>query len=520
MIYDFDIPVQEIFERNFNEKGLPEWREWLDLSSKEEYLDKVSKLSGIDTTEPLKRVVTDPKNLSVSRDYSCHEADTCFLLHTSGTSGGGIEDLKWYHLSKETILRLWAPGMKAIFESSGLTQKGSSIIFVPNRLSGDGHNDHSGFNSVRLYSSEFSQRLTLSVIKPKSYLMEFYQNSRSIPTLTRILDLDDIQVLSAPASTILNWADPHRLKKGLERSYQEMKKEGGEFSLASLIERSGSAGAVKEVQKRLYDVLKEATLIFSTSSLSGEDWFLIDRFFGWDQESRRFTNLYVGSEIGPFAASIDPLDKMNMCVFPLTYPLLEIAGERKPIVEVEGDLGRLFVSYLNNGKPIYNIETGDVIEVLEHKGMPRISSSILRAPFKLKTHVAMKDNSVVYTGDFFEFTEFTITNARILKNCVLEKGAQSKDELPMVLLSKEDHYELLHPDIDRSRAASTPCEGVRGFEKAVASGLLKMKKGERPVKPLKQRKEVLKLNRKGAIPKGALKKWPFYYLKGSSSPSR
>jgi hypothetical protein len=519
MIYDFDESLQKVFNDKLGSLKTTDWRKWLNISSKSEFEDISYELSGIIIKDITNRPITQPRSFSVPDSFHCLKEEICFLCHTSGTSGGGFSSLKWYHFTKDMIRRLWAPGMKAIFESSGLNNNGEAVIFVPNRLKGDGFNQVNGHGLVRLYSSEFSQRVMLSLIKPVNYLFDEYRKSRSLSVLSNILSFEKISVLSAPASTILLWANPLKLKKGLLTSYDIIKKSKPEGNLVyDLIVKKGLNKAVKEVQRGLFEVLKDSTLIFSTSSLLEKDWDLIRAFFKWKKNGERYTNLFVGSETGPFAASLYREDKARLCVFPLTVAFVDVNGTNVPIWKAENNIGRLYVSRIHNSLPVPNIDTGDVVEVLSQDGMPRISPTILRAPFKLRDRYIKDLKGDLYAGDFFNFKDFTITKPRFLIECIKEKGSKSAAENPLVLVSKDNSYELIYPFSEGiSPLKLQHCAGAVNIDKAFLTGNLTLKSERVEVKTRKPRKTLLSMKRNGEIPKGAFKKWPFYFIDANKS---
>ena len=100
-------------------------------------------------------------------------------------------------MSKDIVSRYWAPGMQAIFESSGLNSEKSAVIFVPSRTNLDGINYLNDKQYLSLYSSEFSQRTMLSIIKPHSYLLHEYKMSKDLDVISKILSLEEIAVISA-----------------------------------------------------------------------------------------------------------------------------------------------------------------------------------------------------------------------------------------------------------------------------------------------------------------------------------
>ncbi|MEX2753370.1 MAG: hypothetical protein Q6366_016100, partial [Candidatus Freyarchaeota archaeon] len=136
MRLDFDPKLQSVFNETYSRIYPTDWRSWLDISSRIEYESLALELSGLANVdgilERIKKEVTDPKQLSVEPralldSYSGSEPVVC--CHTSGTSGGTISDLKFYHISEELAKRLWAPGMRAIFEASGQSPDSSAVIF-------------------------------------------------------------------------------------------------------------------------------------------------------------------------------------------------------------------------------------------------------------------------------------------------------------------------------------------------------------------------------------------------------
>ena len=73
------------------------------------------------------------------------------MCHTSGTSDSNINGLKWFHMTKSIIQQLWAPGMQAIFESSGLKSNSSAVIFIPSRMNFDGIQSYKDKKYISLY---------------------------------------------------------------------------------------------------------------------------------------------------------------------------------------------------------------------------------------------------------------------------------------------------------------------------------------------------------------------------------
>lgn len=97
------------------------------------------------------------------------------------------------------LVKNWMPGMYAIFNSAGLERGGGVVIFVAERKEGDGVDDK---GNVVLLSSEFSQRLAVAMFDA-DYVISTYPNSRRLDVLSAILEMERVDVVSAPASTIV-----------------------------------------------------------------------------------------------------------------------------------------------------------------------------------------------------------------------------------------------------------------------------------------------------------------------------
>jgi len=185
--FDFDFEVQEIFTKKFSNIKSLNWKSWLEIGSKEEYEELALKLSGLfsieNVLERIKEEKTDSRSFSIDINSflaTWQDKDPPIFCHTSGTTDNKLSNLKWFHMSRDIIERQWAPGMQAIFESSGLDTKSSAIIFIPSRLEFDGIRRSEDTTHISLYSSEFSQRIMLSVIKPYSYTFYEYRNSKNL----------------------------------------------------------------------------------------------------------------------------------------------------------------------------------------------------------------------------------------------------------------------------------------------------------------------------------------------------
>ncbi len=537
--YDFDINLQKVFYSYFKDIKSSNWKKWLDISSVEEYEDAIFKNSGLsnDIITDTYSKKTDPKEFSLNPKTFLKEnlekddinnlfsKDTAIVTHTSGTSGGDITKLKWFLISDDFLKRVWVPGMQAIFESSGLSKNRSAVIFVPSRIKVDGLSKVDDLNLIRLYTSEFSQRVVLSHIRPSSYLIDEYKNALNLLTISKILTLDDISVISAPAATIIKWADIDKLRTGLEKSinsidWETIKEENREaFELKKLYDRIGLKNFAEEIQNRLSEALKDSTLIFSITSLSKDEWAKIRKFMGWKVGEEKFTNLYVGSEIGPFAGGINKEDNYRMYAFPLTYPVIERKGKKEFISKTKDKYGVLLVSRPGSN-PLINIDTGDVITILNQEGIPKISGEILRSGFKLKLEMKLEgfpENTEFFAGDYFDIGGIEVFNPRKMVSCMGQKFGLETDN--PVLLVSSDSYKMVLPLennknvlIDKIKEEMPNCSIGEDIEKALKNEKISLEMGNTNVKTAIDHTELLEKVKMGDLPKGVLKKWPFYIL--------
>ncbi|MFX0143822.1 MAG: hypothetical protein ACFE9C_07075 [Candidatus Hodarchaeota archaeon] len=538
--FDFNRVVQDYFDSSFSDIKPTEWRRWLELSSSEEYLELSLKLSGLSSIDGILQRAriekTNSREISlnlVSFLNNYNNSRVPILCHTSGTTNSDISALKWFHMSKDVVKRYWAPGMQAIFESSGLSRRSSAIIFVPSRIKIDGLQSNEGQKYISLYSSEFSQRVMLSIIKPQSYTFYEYKNAKNLDVISKILSIDNISVISAPALTILGWADLIKLQLGIRKSLENLPKEKSSLleELLVIIDKLGIENASEIIQTRLSEKLSKATVIFSISSLSEQNWSLIRKFMRWEKGKERFTNLYVASEIGPFAASISKEDfsisRLNrMYVFPLTLPVLEYKNKINLLSEISDQIGQLFVSKLGDSSPLINIDIGDIINVKKSEGLPQIDGNIIRSSFKLKYNIKISDkvkkpyNYNVLAGDFFSLSDFNINQPRNLLNCLKSSCKLETDALLLMQKSNKTWELILPSDLDSNcfnkdhilkiiSKCPTQQELSQAFENnSVNINLI----DDQPVDFLATREEVLRMVREGQIPKGILKKWPLYVI--------
>jgi hypothetical protein len=544
--YDNDQPLQRVFNTLYSDTNLVDWRHWLTLSCKEEYETLSIKRSGLSSVDNLFDKLINEKT-DATQYYTRMETliesttqEPIVACHTSGTSGDDISTLKWLHMTKELVQQLWAPGMQAIFETSGLDRKSKAAIFVPSRIHYDGLSQIEGKKVIRLYSSEFSQRLVLALIHPTGYLLDEYQNATDLKTITHLLSMEQLDVISAPATTLLKWADRRRLCRGIRQSYKHYSRAGSDSpeieEIVSTIQKLGFEAAARKLQQRLAGLLMKACAIFGISSLKPDEWNMIRKFMDWRREATRLTNLYVGSEIGPLAANLraEPTCQRfseEMSVFPLTVVAIKHRGIVEPISRCKHRRGRLLVSRRSTYHPIFNIDPGDIIQVTSQDGLPRIAGIILREAFPLKSKpklflkTSMAEEYTVYVGDYFDLGELEIINPRSILHCLAENRLVQLNQ-PMVLrpgkekntwiwtLKIRSNSHLTAQDIQRQLTCCIPEPSIQS---ALQKKWLKIEPIEHsPVQTSMPRIALLHEVRQGTRPKGALKKWPLYWIRPHS----
>ncbi|MHA2430284.1 MAG: hypothetical protein ACXACC_04525 [Promethearchaeota archaeon] len=538
--FDFDENVQKVLNDSFSDIELTNWKIWLEISSSEEFEELCLKNSGLSSVnEILKRVtseITDSRSFSINLENflsNYNQSYTPIVCHTSGTTNSKISALKWFFMAKSVVQRNWAPGMQAIFESSGLDSKSSAVIFVPSRIKLDGLQYYEGQPYISLYSSEFSQRVMLSIIKPKAYTFYEYKNSKSLDVISKILDLDDIRVISAPALTILGWADLEKLTLRIQKSLNDFPDYKNPIleKLILTIEKEGIQKASKIIQEKLSDKLCKATIIFSISSLSEQNWDLIRKFMKWEKGRERFTNLYVASEIGPFASSISKGDfeisrQNKLYVFPLTLAVIEHHNKKQIISRASNKTGKLLVSRMDGSEALINIDLGDIITIKENEGLPQIDGKIIRSSFKLKYDIKLSEKLTIpfdyniYAGDFFFLNEFTINQPRNLINCLKNDCNLEVDAL-ILLKSNKQSWDFVFPSNIHENCVKekklieliSSCAHQEELTQGIINKLIRIDFiDDQPVNFLATRSEILKKVREGQAPKGILKKWPLYVI--------
>ena len=538
IVHDRDERLQEFFNKTFSGISKTNWKDWLNISSIEEYENELLKNTGFspDIFEQIEGKKTDPRSFSIDANIILNprknESELLKLqnngyfisCHTSGTSGGDLDSLKWYNFSNELIKKIWAPGMQAIFESSGLNNKSSIVIFAPSRIMHDGMELIKNIKLIKLYSAEFSQRLAISLLKPKSYIFDEYKNALNLEIIDKILSMDDIGVVSAPAATILKWADISKLRAGIKKSLKYPN--SGEIestNLKSLIKNKGLEKASILIHKELSEILSKATHIMSTTSLTESKWRIIRDFLSWKENEEKVTSLYVGSEVGPFAATIDKSkeNKDKLCVFPLELPVIERKNKKELITKTTNKFGKLLISR-NELKPKLNIDTGDVITIEDQNGLPKISQLILRSGFEIKFEVkssGIPKNSKILTGDYFNLCDFEIYNPSLLKKCLEAKfNLIFNSENPLILMQGKPCLLLLpslngNPEkINEVKQEITACSGVENLEQAINTSNLLIECKNIVIKPKTDFQTIKHKVRKGELPKGILKKWSFFVI--------
>ena len=535
-IFDFDRKTQLFFEKIPLETNKFDWKKWYQFTSIEEYKDFLLQNSGLNSInnlwQKLKNIETNSTEFSIEPEelidnYSMNYP--LILCHSSGTTNSDLTALKWFHMSSDVINRYWAPGMNAIFESSGLNSSNASLIFVPSRLNSDGMKNSYEKRYCSLYSSEFSQRIMLTSIKPDSYLINEYKNSKHLAVISQILSMEDIAVISAPAITILGWANTEKLKTGIKKSLSTVQAfphtQTLEY-LLKMIEKEGLNAATDIIQRKLSEKLQNATIVFSISSLSKPNWDLIRKFMNWEEGNEKFTNLYVASEIGPIASSLGDFKvsrSNSMYIFPLFLPMLKYRNKIEFITNSSFKTGKLFISKTENGKPLLNVNIGDVISVESQENLPLINGKILRSSFKLKYSIKINEsiktpqNYSIHAGDYFECKNFDLIEPRSLIHCLNEKFRSDIDSIIFLISSDgEDSQKqfIIHVDPNQFKEEIFfECLSSNSLIKAIESKNVSIVlASNKLVQYFGDREEILEKVRKGTLPKGILKKWPIYVI--------
>ena len=534
--FDFDKETQLFFEKIQFESINFQWKNWLQFSSTEEYKDFLlnnSRLNFVnDLWKKLEERETNSIDFSVKPEECINNYSKNFpliLCHSSGTTNIDISALKWFHMSPDIIDRYWAPGMNAIFGSSGLDSKKSAIIFVPSRLKMDGVHNLNDKTYCCLYSSEFSQRIMLSTIKPASYLINEYKNSKHLAIISQMLSMEDIAVISVPAITILGWANREKFKAGIQKSLatiQNFPQTQALENLVKMVENEGLNAATNNIQKKLSEKLQKATIIFSISSLSKPNWDLIRKFMNWEEGKEKFTNLYVASEVGPIASSLGDfeLSRSNlMYIFPLFLPMLKYRNKIEFIAHTSFKTGKLFISKTEKEKPLLNINIGDVISVEKQDNLPLINGKILRNSFKLKYPIKLNEsiktpqNYSLFAGDFFECKNFDLIEPRNLIHCLNEKLKSNIDSIVFLISNNEENSQkqlIIPADNDKFKEQIFfECISSDSLVREIKSKNIGIAlDSNNLVQYLEDREIILEKVRKGTLPKGILKKWPLYVI--------
>ncbi|MFX0010852.1 MAG: hypothetical protein ACFE9R_11085 [Candidatus Hermodarchaeota archaeon] len=528
-LFDLDLETQKTINELYSDLSITKWNNWLDIDSKQEFLNYVLNNSGLyvvnDLYTRIKKEKTNSRSFSTDLESEIKQAnkdEPLIFCHTSGTTDSRTSALKWYKMSMSNVSRYWAPGMKAIFESSGLNKKNSVIIFVPSRLEIDGTNEVNRKRFISFYSSEFSQRIMLATIKPYSYSLFEYKNATNIDVISKILSLEDIAVISAPAVTILKWADINKFKEGIKNSVKSLKSLSNPQleGLLKIIKNNSITAATRKIQQIMSEKLRDATVVFSISSLSENDWALIRRFMKWKKGFERFTNLYVASEVGPIASSLGnfQISRSNqMYILPLSLPVLENKGKKSIISNSKNTIGKILVSKMEDNKPVLNIDIGDVINIKSQETLPLIDGKILRSSFTLKypinvsQTIELPQRYEIMVGDYFDLPSFEFQQPRDLIECINKVYPNFTDSLLLVL--DEDNTKiskLFLPNPPSDYEEISNC--IRALFKDTTQIDLEII-SDKPVDFIKDRSVMANKVRTGKIAKGVLKKWPLYVIK-------
>ncbi|MBP2143867.1 hypothetical protein J2127_001035 [Methanococcus voltae] len=507
------------------------------------------------------------------------------LIHTSGTSGGDLSKLKWFEITDNSMENLWVSGIRAIYDSSFLEwytrpyggssndpkndlrdtrnnrNKGAMVFLIPSGLQIDGVSKLDDTYLTRLYGFELTQRIAVALYPKSNYLIDYYSKAYSLSTILKILSLGKIAIIAVPYNVILNWNNPKKLKEGFEKELKDMVK------LTKLVDTNNSENSenseslkdsetlddkkikhndnntefyndyikyknkfeqnpektVKELQNRLKEQLKDAVLISGTTYMIKRQWDDLRSFMGWEKGQERLTNVYIGSEIGPFSATINKADNYRQYVMPLTIPILERKNSRELLTRSKYDYGNLLISKMD-GYPIYNIDTGDVITLLDKKRIPKISGEILRANFKVNLDMVVKNlpKGDIIAGDYFRLKDFEIVNSKEITSCISDKFNLDKNN-PIILVNSEKYRLIVPIKLEKDKATVQlelaqkvkeeleVCPIDDDLKKALKDFEIELNENI-ALEPKGGREELLKKVKSGKMPKGVLKKWNLYVI--------
>ncbi|MCS3901987.1 hypothetical protein [Methanococcus voltae] len=446
-----------------------------------------------------------------------------------------------------------------------INTKGAMVFLIPSGLHIDGVFNIGGNYLTRLYGFELTQRIAIALYPKSNYFIDYYSNAYNLSTILKILSLGDIAVIAVPYNVILNWNNPNKLKEGFKRELLNINE------LTNLIENKDSENlksntqdstknnnkinnnfnnkfndnntefyneflsykakfeqnpekTVKELQNLLKDKLKNAILISGTTYMIKRQWDELRSFMGWKKGQERLTNVYIGSEIGPFSATINKADNYRQYVMPLTIPLLERKNNRELLTRSKYEYGNLLISKMDEDYPIYNINTGDVITLLDKKRIPKISGEILRANFKVNLDMIVKNlpKGDIIAGDYFRLKDFEIVNSKEITTCISDKFKMDKNS-PIILVNSEKYKLIVPIKLEKDKATVQlelaqkvkeeleVCPIDEDLKKALKDFEIELNE-DIALEPKGGREELLKKVKSGEMPKGVLKKWNLYVI--------
>jgi hypothetical protein len=147
---------------------------------------------------------------------------------------------------------------------------------------------------------------------------------------------------------------------------------------------------------------------------------------------------------------------------------------------------------------------------------------VLRSGFEVKKRfqpIGIPGSKRIFAGDYFDLGDFEIINPRKIISCISkELNREIDSRRPIFLLSGKPNKLILplgESDqnlLERNKTKIASCPGGLNLEHALSENKLRFEIGETGVSSDTKRKQLLKGVHNGDLPKGALKKWPFYHI--------
>jgi hypothetical protein len=147
----------------------------------------------------------------------------------------------------------------------------------------------------------------------------------------------------------------------------------------------------------------------------------------------------------------------------------------------------------------------------------------LKYDIKVSKEIELSPPYNVFAGDYFTFDTFEVHDPRYMLNCLKIRCNFDMDSILLLKQKIEDNviYTLvaisngnkLCSTVEEIQNIIYKCSKNDNFKDGIKRKYIKISLiKENPINFLETRKEMLNKVRNGKIPKGILKKWPFYVI--------